>query len=144
MHMYTMHKLLKPSTHALVDTRSARKAQFAPLRVSHIDNNNYITEDLSGPSYMPSILPSISRPHASFPCSCLDDQLFLCSILVMLSMFVFTRSLTESDSQMQKYKTASERVCHFTFSEPSTATVDGLGTTSCRVGNKTVRVDQRS
>ena len=54
-------------------------------------------------------------------------------------MFVLIRSLTESDSHMhmQRDKTASERVCHFTFSGP---TVNGLGTTSCRVGNETVRV----
>lgn len=40
-----MHKLLKPSTHTLVDTRSTERR---------------ITEDLSGPSYLPSILPSCS------------------------------------------------------------------------------------
>lgn len=48
-----------------------------------------------------------------------DDQLFVCSILVMLTMFVLIRSLNESDSQMQRDKTASERACHFTFSEPT-------------------------
>ena len=55
----------------------------------------------------------------------------------MVSMFVLIRSLTEFDSQMQRDKTPSERVCQFTFSGP---TVDALGTTSCRVGNETVRV----